>query len=467
MSLVYNVLEIDEHRMGWVTFPDGPHFSALLERKKNSVTVEIIPSPEEAIPDDILDRPLEGALEKDGVILLFTDRRGSVELVGCAPSKIFTQWGSGTSSAVFTVRYLIFGGNGKTWASIRGLRTIHPSLDVWLHVDNIEQKFLEAAPEGKSWVQYELSDTTEIPLEGYGDLAIFSYPVTENVGFQGVSLSSRTELYSRSEGAFEIAAAFEEHQFFNNLLSILSASQVAPHEFLVHGTDNPIRLYRGEELSEPNWCRLVAIGLQNEVQIPRFHDFLVNYRDVGPEGLKKWIEINREFKEGVDALVRVFSPFSTGWAGRLVDVAIAFEHIGYKLEQEKPKKERRGNLTFYDCIQNICMECPQLLYRRPEKWADALRITYRGVKHANRPNPPLEDIIKTTEVGINVLRIWFCHRLGVAQSIEDHWWNRLALFYPWFWPPAQGDDADERSNWFMGAEDFAHPHRQIEPDSLT
>ena len=430
-------------RLGWIKFASDEPLPALLARRDSGIVVEVIG---DTTAFDVSQPGLEGPnklRDFDVRSARFIDAQGAVELAGLVPESWRDPWDSRPNSVTFSVGRTVIDGNGRVLDSVVGLRTDHPVLDTWMYVRNVINKYAENGADNH-WMKYEMSNATSVPIEEFGPLEIVSYPVAENIGMQGVLLRSRTEICTQSDNGIDLGATLEAHGYISNLLSVLVGDLILAGPQMVAGSGNPITVFGGEALPGNKWCPILFGSEERGLAEAGFHDFLLRYSDCGPSAIANWMQLNAELRDGVDAFLGALPSAGADWEGRLVSIAIAFERIGYSIERQFAVGVRRKGLSFIECVKNVCLDSEELVFRRPEIWADRFRLAYRGIKHADRQRPEPEETAKVVLVAVNVLRLWFIHKIGFLDKVEDHWWKRLHLFCPWFWP---GSDQGEGEWW--------------------
>lgn len=430
-----NTLEIGKPRLGWIVLESGLRSPALLEKDEHGIFVDMLGLDEENA--EISNGLYNLDKRETPKNLLFWDVAGFVELTDCAESSYNYTIGSGPRIKRVIAARAILGSDGRASQSIVGLRSLNRTLDTWIFRENITRYYPDSNETNKSWIQYEMAEIETIDLPGFSDLKILTYPTAENGLDRGAVLKSRTEIRSMNGDSFDLTEAENKHLGLLKLLTVLIGRKV---EQSLHylGSDSPVILFGGTEKDLGTQWFEISSGYPNQSsQEANFHDFLISYDAVEAAGISKWLALYKKHEDGLSALVRAIEAPETSWEGRLVDICIAFEKIGAVLRENPSAK-------FHDCIKSVCLDTPPLIHLHPEIWADHLRLAYRGLKHAGRDSPPLEEIIKLTLVGINVLTLWVIEQIAGVQKIANDKFRNLQLFYPWFHP---GDDVENYVQW--------------------
>ena len=199
------------------------------------------------------------------------------------------------------------------------------------------------------------------------------------------------------ETRYDEARAWDDHlQTHSALRDLITLSQWAPEHFedlqCLHESD-PIRTMDGTARGDqwmPVLTTLVDVRTPTESTRRRHH--LIEFDDLGPEGVSRWLDLTQSFARAVDPITSSAYLEGVTIEVRLAQLGIGLEALGYLLLILDGKPPTTANRTnFEKRLLRIGERIKDVVPFDISDWAHGTAEAYNGVKHANRTLPdPVE-----------------------------------------------------------------------------
>ena len=94
------------------------------------------------------------------------------------------------------------------------------------------------------------------------------------------------------------------------------------------------------------------------------------------------------------------------------------EALGYQLAAERTPSalDARGQISYTGAMNVILDDMPVVPVRDVDAWRSRSRLSYMGVKHADKPTPDMLTLANAYRENALVLRYWLASKLGCAQA---------------------------------------------------
>lgn len=429
-----NELHLGMRRVGdLIDFnPDTPPVKVALEHSDRGVGVTLSWSTEDNpyaswfLRDDgfvrIPPRPKAPPAPKR---VLFRDSHGSVLLVGCRARGFHSNVG-GPGSGTMWARAAIMGVQGEIdFDNPHGLQTEIGGLRAWLRRTSWEEtrRYEERVQE----VTVKSLNLPELKVGEYEGLRLsiaFGWGVQQEGDGDRRILTDIARCSTRTDTPTSWSTHLKLHYAVRDLLILSRWQETLCKEVRALRLDDPLRTLDGVEHGE-QW-RGVVIPAKEESIPPRGHRaHLVEYDDLGTNGLLRWIELRDEFARAIDPVVS-----SIGLRGATANTLLAqtgpgLEALGYLLMvRDGTSKKAATATTLKKRFERILADLGDSLPFNGASWVDAAAAAYNGLKHANRREPDPVDVVNAWRECVLVTRAWVAIELGVPV---DRVRERLAM----------------------------------------
>lgn len=440
-----NSLEPGKMRHGWLISDEHEPMSAVLSFKAQSVTLTVLSDYSE--PEGRWTGQLNPqTLKMAPIDLIFVDEKGTVELVECLPRN---RRGSGPGKRCekwdFQPRFIVLGGNGRTWSTATTIESYVPMLRKWLGENARRIGWDLSREDGDKWLEIDLKSDYSFHVDGALEHQIITDSRTDSSQFgNGIHAFSATRI-STNFVADHRDLALTEHTAILDFLTIVYGSRITYDTRIIKSLENPIRDINGK-LIGPDFvheCELLSLQdqLNNSDGTPTHQNRALISSSDPSRVLSQWLKFWSDNRLGVKALTRAISEQSS-WENKLLNTAVAFEEFGYRLPGLTEYGTIANNFPIY--IKRICLDMPKLAMSRPENWARRFNLAYKGLKHADNKIPSIKEIAVTTQQGIAFLRAWCCFKVDPDTPIDNWYWNQQ-INYEEFYP--KPTDINNSENW--------------------
>jgi hypothetical protein len=160
---------------------------------------------------------------------------------------------------------------------------------------------------------------------------------------------------------------------------------------------------------------------------------LFSLEDIGPDGVRRWIEETDDWIRVVGPLAASLFQDQVVIELRIMQVAVSLEALGYRIALRQEQIKPGGSLSFPQYLRLIAgsvgCNLSAVLRGNPDNgvpafqdfnaWATAFNEVYKQAKHADHPMPePITAwvLAKSAEL---LLRIWLAREFGVSASTVE------------------------------------------------
>lgn len=359
--------------------------------------------------------------------LLFRDRQGYVVLLGCR-SGGYTTLSGGPGTGRVLVRHVVFDSpHDHDFEHVLGLRTTISHLrgwvgaHAWSHVENSD---------GAYELHKDLSD--DIDLGMWAGARITLCPVgyvRERDETDRIELESALLVETQTDASSTWDRHLRAHRALRDLLVVSGwHDEVARVDTVQHADD----LFRYREDATRLFWRRVMAEREKPATRPKHRYHLIEYNDLGVDGLRRWFSIRDRFARAIDPIVSSIGIRNVTPVALLAQVGPGLEALGYELaRRDGLSKKRAGDVNLADRLARILQDVADVLPFDGAQWVTRTVRTYNGVKHANRTIPDDLDVLNVERECVLVVRAWCAVELGVDRAALRERIRRDPLSRPW------------------------------------
>jgi hypothetical protein len=407
--------------------PDTPHVHVTLERSSEGISATVPWSGEDSPYAAWFDAGDSRRLRKSDRggsprtmprRLLFQDSHGSVLLTGCW-ARGFHATIDGPGSGTVWSRAAIMGIEADIdFDRPHGLQTEISGLREWLKVT--------------SWSQ-------EIPYEDGALVArIHSLrtPVIEIGTFKGISFEFRPawqivpedrldrilllDLVRPCSRAVEPVLwedHLELHRAVRDLLVLSRWRRETCVAVRAYREDDPLRTLDGKEHGG-QWRDVIVPDGDRQSPPSGYSAHLIEYQDLGPAGVARWIDLRNEFARALDPVITSIDLDATANT-LLAHTGPGLEALGYLLMlRDGAGPKRASSAKLRERLERVLAEIDDVVPFDGATWVAKTVETYNGLKHANRQLPDDVDVANAWRECVLAVRAWVALELGVpAQKV--------------------------------------------------
>jgi hypothetical protein len=261
----------------------------------------------------------------------------------------------------------------------------------------------------------------------------------------------------------------ETHAVLRDLVALLYWRPLDFVEHQVRHENAPHRVLSGGAIG-PAWRPLHTISPRRSRVVepaPAGSTAPFDLRLIGPEGVREWFNVRRDWTRAIDPLLgRLFATSATIDVA-LLQAGVAMESFGFILGQlDGMGKQKAGNRAFKEVVRLALNDLPRDLHvfiDPIDDWADSAANAFTGVKHADKPLPDWTMAWLVAETFTLVLRAHLFRRLGIQDDV-------LLRLQDWSWhdngsrlDAAEGRLAKRRRRATSGLFGLAHAGRRERP----
>lgn len=181
-------------------------------------------------------------------------------------------------------------------------------------------------------------------------------------------------------------------------------------------------LTHGEATSKQIYWRNVVVPGSIRANSPVGHrPHLIEYQDIGPEGVMRWLALRDEFSRVIDPVVTSIGLRGTTPNTLLAHTGPALEALGYLLIlRDNGSTSKARESTLKQRFERILDDLGNCLPFDTTGWPARTAEVYNGIKHANRKEPERLNVLNAWRECILIVRAWVAIELGVPlESIKD------------------------------------------------
>lgn len=301
-----------------------------------------------------------------------------------------------------------------------GMQTEISGLQSWLGTSSWNQTFT-GSKEGARNVEVRAEPPPEMEIGVHNGCAVSLLP--------GWKLSPRDEqgrivlhdlLYCVTES--DTPMTWNEHeQPHRAVRDLLVVSRWRDESCIVvkaQRHDDLIQL-SGEKTSDAAHWRDIVVPEKPATNSPSGHrPHLIEFEDLGPNGIMRWLALRDRFSRAIDPVVTSVALRGTTATTLLAHTGPGLEALGYLLilrDTESKKKARESTLK--ERFERILEDLGDCLPFDSSDWAGNTANIYNGIKHANRDEPDMLDVLNAWRECVLVVRAWIAVELKIAAEV--------------------------------------------------
>ncbi|MFC5730447.1 HEPN domain-containing protein [Nocardioides vastitatis] len=425
-SAMANELTTETRRTGnLIDFdPDTPHVHVTLERSTDGISVTVPWSGE--------DSPYPAWFGTDGSWrrtksegraprsvpkrLLFQDSHGSVMLIGCW-ARGFHSTIDGPGSGTVWSRAAILGVDADVdFDRPHGLQTEISGLRDWLKVTSWseetdwEENGLVARIHSLRAPMIEIGTFNGISFEFRQ-----SWQIVPDDGRDRIVLLDLVRACSRGTEPVLWEEHLELHRAVRDLLVLSRWRNESCVAVRAHREDDPLRTLDGKERGG-QWRDVIVPDDDREPPPIGYRSHLIEYQDLGPAGIARWIDLRNEFARALDPVITGIDLDATANT-LLAHTGPGIEALGYLLmlrDGAAPRRAARAILR--ERLERVLADIDETVPFDGATWVSKTVETYNGLKHANRQAPYEVDVANAWRECVLAVRAWVALELGVPAE---------------------------------------------------
>jgi hypothetical protein len=349
----------------------------------------------------------------------FRDAGGPIGLVGSrVRGSTVSCGGAATGEGRLAFDYAILGArSGGAYESINGLRSEVEGLGTWIGLRSLRAE--QELNDGRlASVKLQLQSPPAIRAARRLNAEFrsrWSYgPGPEP---DQTTISERMQIHTHVKRAVDWDDHFRVHFLLRNLLRV---SSWRPLNFVRHEamSASDSGWIEGVWADENRWLPVVTdrTGIAAKAANPSKLDYLYSFTDVGARGVARWLMLHRRFERGMAPLIGLLELEGASVDAHLAQAGIGFEMLGYEvlIEAGESRTKAKG-ASYVDQVRAVSSQVSDVLPFSTDDFADLLRRTYVGVKHADNVSPDWSEMLLACDQATQVFRAWVGLRLGVPE----------------------------------------------------
>jgi hypothetical protein len=349
--------------------------------------------------------------------LLFTHGQGTILLVGCTLAS--AQGGAwGPSTGVVRAEYAVLDVvQDVDYSHVNGLRSLIHGLRAWLGVKSVRSTIKPARDGEPLTAMFVAAEGEPIAIGGANNLRLVpTWRAVPNSADGTTTLFDEVVCESTNADLSDWSYFLSDHRAIRDLilLSSWSTQELTPRGvFRVE----PESQENGSLSQAGSWRKVEPASAEGERDEKAFPRHLVEFADLGPEGLSRWIDIRTQFSRAIDPIVSSKLFRHPTIEVNLFLVAMGLEALGYLLALEAGKDEKSANnMRFSQRLTLIADGLGAALPFDIDNWVSGTSEAYNSVKHANRAPVDIGQLVLRWNQSVAVFRAWTALRLGVSAE---------------------------------------------------
>lgn len=412
--------------------PDTPETRATVELTENGVKLSITWSSDGTEVYGRWFRPRNSffALEDESNIpdesfkipstLNFHDSAGAIQLIDCH-SAGWRQSGMGNGFGLGTAfaRHAILSTSDRhDYQKVHALSSEVVGLRSWLGITSIHEKQNFSPTTRSASIRLEKAESIVLPKKDHISL-VPGWKVSRDDSHHVIKLENGLTIQTD----YEKPMTWEDHLIHHGKIrDLLNVSLWKNHDLKISAVKN--RNYcedDGRGGSQAVWKEVRSSGSFSTAEVKAWRH-LINYSDLGPEGLTRWMDLSEEFERAINPALTMHRLKGADPEVQISQIGICLEALGYlilmrddEMPEEKAKKTR-----YITRFQRIGRDIESVAPFDVGDWARGTVEAYNGVKHANRALPDFLEITNRVRESCLAFRIWIALRLGVdAENLKE------------------------------------------------
>lgn len=347
--------------------------------------------------------------------LIFRDSHGSMTLIGCRSAGYHTDFFIGTGR--ISVDAAIIGASSLSYAKINGLQCEVSGLRFWLGSTSIHQTHTLEEETGRQLIDINLLSPEPIAIPDSG--LTFRPAYSKLRTLHSLEIKDLVHLENRTEGESSWHTHFSALWAIRDLLAISRWRSEALIAKRVMRSDDPLRGLTGNGVRE-QWRDIIddTSNLVMEEKVTPAH--LVQYTELRPEGISRWIKLREDFSRAFDPAVSSIYVENLSTEVRLTQMAIGLEALGFLIAVRDDGLSESGarHQIFKIRLDRIARDLDGVLpfvSSNPD-WSQNIADAYNALKHVNRASPKAVEVANAWRECVLLFRAWIASELGVGHA---------------------------------------------------
>jgi len=350
--------------------------------------------------------------------LLFRHGQGTILLVGCTMSS--AQGGAwGPSTGIVSAEYAILDVvQDLDYSQVNGLKSVVHGLRAWLGVKSVRSTIKPPADGAPLTATFVAVEGEPIVIGGASNLRLVpTWRAVPNSADDTTTLFDEVVCESSSADLHDWSYFLSDHRAIRDLLLLSSwtMQELTPRAAL--RLELEPREY-GSISQSGSWRKVEPASAEGARDVRAFPRHLVEFADLGPDGISEWIDIRTQFSRAIDPIVssKLFQHPTIDV--NLFLVAMGLEALGYLLALEAGHDEKSANsMRFSQRLTLLADGLGAALPFDVDDWASGTSEAYNSVKHANRAPVDIGQLVLRWNQSVAVFRAWTALRLGVPAEV--------------------------------------------------
>jgi hypothetical protein len=349
--------------------------------------------------------------------LLFRHGQGTILLVGCTMSS--AQGGAwGPSTGVVRAEYAVLDViQDVDYGNVNGVQSVVHGLRAWLGVRSVQTTLTPAANGSPRTATFVAAEREPIVIGGASNLRLVpTWRAVPNSADDTTTLFDEVVCESTNADLHDWSYFLSDHRAIRDLLLLSSWSmqELTPRAALRLELDPQ---EDGSISQSGSWRKVEPASPEGARDARAFPRHLVEFADLGPDGISKWIDIRTQFSRAIDPIVSSKLFRHPTIDVNLFLVAMGLEALGYLLALEAGHDEKSANnMRFSHRLTLVTDGLGAALPFDVDDWASGTSEAYNSVKHANRAPVDIGQLVFRWKQSVTVFRAWTALRLGVSAE---------------------------------------------------
>lgn len=349
--------------------------------------------------------------------VLFQDSHGSALLIRC--------WARGYHANAFGP------GSGTLWAKAailgverdveferpHGLQTDISGLRHWLGVTSWIEKLDDSAPPG---ITIQSKKMPAIQIGEFAGVELRLHPTWQYIPERSRDRSILLDVVhcvTRSSDGLDWDDHLNLHRAIRDLLVLSRWRDESCVPVRALRTDDPLVTLDNKKHGD-QWRAVVVSDDAHTAPPDVWQRHLIEYAELGPDGLAHWIRLREEFARALDPVISSIDLGETTPHTRLAHTGPGLEALGYLLllRDDTSEGAARG-ATLRARFDRILEDVGDSLPFSGHEWRERTVAAYNGLKHANRREPDELDVMQAWAESVMVTRAWAALEVGVPAHV--------------------------------------------------
>lgn len=346
--------------------------------------------------------------------LLFVDSHGSVALIGCQNAGYHTNLRIG--SGRISVGAAILGAPTTSHARVMGMRSDVSGLRSWLGTSAIHESFTVERPLKTSAARtIKLSPPDAITIPDSGLVMRPAYRLRRPNGALIIEDLVWVEHISDEESSW--SSHLLATRAVRDLLAVSRWRAESLVPVSVSRTEDSLEGHDSESARRQWWREVIDSSAPEPKGETQKLEHFITWDDVGPAGVKRWINLREDFSRAIDPAVSSLYLNKATIEVLLMQVAISLEALGFLLAKRQGKSDSQANrLNYKERLDLIIRDVDGLLPFVNGGWSQGMADAYNALKHANRDLPLIVNVANSWRESVLLFRTWVASELGVDDA---------------------------------------------------